>query len=82
MSERSDLVAYLPSHQISVYQGEDGLAVDFPDTVDSGLAEEAANFVADLLESDPDGLERIRAAGAWVKLDRAFVKWCLKRALR
>ncbi len=82
MSQRSQLVAHFPSHEISVYQGHDGLAVDYPDIVDQGLAEEAANFVAHLMEANPEWLEKVQATRAWGRLDAVFVKWCLRRGLR
>ena len=75
MGEPKRLVAHLPSREISVYQLGEELQIDYPDIAGETVAEEAMQFVLHLMESDADGLARIRASGDWRELDAAFAEW-------
>lgn len=75
MGEPKRLVAYLPSHEISVYKSGGELQIDYPDIAGEKLAEEAMQFVLHLMETDADGLANIRASGDWRELDAAFAEW-------
>jgi len=81
MGSDKQLLAFFPTHEITVSARGEELAIDYPDIIDQRLAEEAGRFVSHLLVNEADSLEKIRAAGAWDKLEAAFDKWRRARGL-